>query len=68
MTFNPKNVVSTVKQGIGGMMLWGCFAASGTDELKNVNKIMKEDTLEVVDCTKETSVCGEYHIWGSKVS
>ena len=47
--FNPKNTRPTVQHGAGGIMLWGCFAASGSAALKKVNGIMKvEDYLQIL--------------------
>lgn len=41
--FNPKNTVPTVKHG-GIIMLWGCYAASGTRNLVCVHKTMKKSS------------------------
>lgn len=41
--FKPKNTVADVKHGGGSMMLWGCFADSGTSH--KVHWIM-EDSLQ----------------------
>ena len=47
--FNPKNIVPTVKHGGGSIMLWGCFAASGTGSLVRVHGIMEEENyLEIL--------------------
>ena len=41
--------LSTYKHGAGSIMLWGCFAASGSGALKKVNGIMKkEDFLQIL--------------------
>ena len=41
--FNPKNTVPRVKHGGGSIMLWGCFAASGTGSLVRVHGIIKNE-------------------------
>lgn len=38
----------TVKHSGGSIMLWGCFAASGTGALHKVDGIMKEDYLSII--------------------
>ena len=47
--FNPKNTIPTVQHGAGSVMLWGCFAASGSAALKKVNGIIKKkDYLQIL--------------------
>ncbi|GBM17413.1 hypothetical protein AVEN_119454-1 [Araneus ventricosus] len=41
--FNPKNLLPTVKHGGGGIMVCGCFAASGMENLVSL-KIMWTNT------------------------
>ena len=38
--FQEKNLVPTVKHGGGSIMVWGCFASSGTGNLAHVKGIM----------------------------
>ncbi|KAK2583956.1 hypothetical protein KPH14_001215 [Odynerus spinipes] len=38
--FEPKNLQSTVKHGGGGVLVWGCMAASGIGELVFIEDIM----------------------------
>lgn len=38
--YAEKNTLPTVKHGGGSVMLWGCFAASGTGKLQRVEGIM----------------------------
>ena len=34
--YTEKNTLPTVKHGSGSVMVWGCFAASGTGNLQRV--------------------------------
>lgn len=44
-----KKTVPTVKHGGGSIMLWGCFAASGTGKLVQVHGVMKkEDCVDIL--------------------
>ena len=49
-TFNPMNTTPTVTHvGGGSIILWGCFAASGSSALKKVNRMMKkEEYLQIL--------------------
>ena len=38
--FNEKNTLPTVKHGGGSVMLWGCFASTGTGKLHHINRMM----------------------------
>uniref|UniRef100_A0A671WCA7 Uncharacterized protein n=1 Tax=Sparus aurata TaxID=8175 RepID=A0A671WCA7_SPAAU len=40
--FNPEDTRPTVQHGAARILLWGCFAASGSAALKKVNGIMKK--------------------------
>ena len=48
------SLVPTVKHGGGSIMLWGCFAASGSGALKKVNGIMwKVNYLQILQDSLE---------------
>ena len=48
-TFNPNNTIPSVKHGGSSIMLWSCFAANRSADLKKVNGIMKkEDYLQIL--------------------
>ncbi|GBN10735.1 Transposable element Tc1 transposase [Araneus ventricosus] len=48
---NPKNLLPTVKHGGGGIMLWGCFAASGMGNLVFIENNM--DQYKYINILKE---------------
>lgn len=47
---NPKNTKKTVKHGGGGLMVWGCIAASGVGNLEFVDGVM--DQYKYIDILK----------------
>ncbi|GBM48043.1 Transposable element Tc1 transposase [Araneus ventricosus] len=48
---NPKNLLPTVKDGDGGTMFWGCFAASGMGNLVLIENNM--DQYKYINILKE---------------
>ncbi|GBM05993.1 Transposable element Tc1 transposase [Araneus ventricosus] len=48
---NPKNLLPTVKDGGGGIMVWGCFAASGMGNLVFIENNM--DQCKYMNILKE---------------
>lgn len=46
---NPKNIVPTVKHGVGNAMSWGCFSFNGTGKLVRITgKMKKKDYLALL--------------------
>ena len=53
----PKNNIPTVKHRGGSIMLWGCFAAGGTDALHKLDGIMRdENSVDILKQHLKTSV------------
>uniref|UniRef100_A0A8C6KDX3 Transposase Tc1-like domain-containing protein n=1 Tax=Nothobranchius furzeri TaxID=105023 RepID=A0A8C6KDX3_NOTFU len=44
--FQTKNIIPTVKYGGGSVMVWGCFAASGTGRLAVINGTMNSTVYQ----------------------
>ncbi|GBM94456.1 hypothetical protein AVEN_50289-1 [Araneus ventricosus] len=61
---NPKNLLTTVEHGGGGIMVWGCFAASGMGNLVFIENNM--DQYKYINIMKESleNICPR--TWNSK--
>lgn len=46
--FQEKNLVPTVKHGGGSILLWGCFASSGTGKLFHIEGIMNSQVYQEI--------------------
>ena len=51
MACKPKNTIPSLKNRGGSIMLWGLFAARGTDALHRIDGLMREDNY--VDILKQ---------------
>uniref|UniRef100_A0A8C6P1G5 Transposase Tc1-like domain-containing protein n=1 Tax=Nothobranchius furzeri TaxID=105023 RepID=A0A8C6P1G5_NOTFU len=56
--FQTKNIIPTVKHGGGSVMVWGCFAASGTGRLAVINGTMNSTVYQnILKENVRPSVC-----------
>ncbi|KAK3518334.1 hypothetical protein QTP86_018638 [Hemibagrus guttatus] len=46
--FQKKNIIPTVKYGGGSVMVWGCFAASGSGRLAVINGTMNSAVYQKI--------------------